>query len=308
MKKLFRTAALFLGGFFLQTIAATAQQVGLKEQIQHIVNQRKAEVGVAVILNGTDTITVNNDRRYPMMSVFKFHQSLAVTDYLWRNNLPLDSLITISKEELKPDTYSPLRDKYAGNETISLSVAELLTYTLQLSDNNACDILFHHLVSPQETDRYIRNLGVTDFSIRMTEDEMHQDLRNCYENWTTPLAAARLFEIFLNRRFPADSYHKFIKQTLTTCQTGKDRLFRPLENTGVTIGHKTGTGDRNAHGQIIGINDAGFVILPNGQRYTIAVFVKDSEETPETTAQIIAEISEAVYRYVQQITLHNEAK
>lgn len=307
MRKIFRIAILLWGGIFLQSIAATAQQVNLEEQIQRIANQRKAEVGVAVIRNGTDTITVNNECRYPMMSVFKFHQALAVTDYLRRNNRSLDSLITIGNEELKPDTYSPLRDKYAGNETVSLSVAELLTYTLQLSDNNACDILFHRLVSPQEIDCYIRSLGVTDFSIRMTEDEMHQDLSHCYENWTTPLAAARLFEIFLNR-LPADGYRAFVRQTLVTCQTGKDRLFRPLENTGAIIGHKTGTGDRNPRGQIIGINDAGFVILPNGQRYTIAVFVKDSEETPEATAQIIADISETVYRYIQQITLQNETK
>ena len=60
-----------------------------------------------------------------------------------------------------------------------------------------------------------------------------------------------------------------------------------LENTGAIIGHKTGTGDRNPRGQIIGINDAGFVVLPNGQRYTIAVFVKYFMISGSTSSQIV---------------------
>lgn len=56
----------------------------------------------------------------------------------------------------------------------------------------------------------------------------------------------------------------------------------------------------NAKGQLIGINDVGFVHLPNGQRYTIAVFVKDSEESASSTAQIISDISQVIYQYVEQ--------
>ncbi|MBO8446105.1 MAG: class A beta-lactamase, partial [Bacteroidetes bacterium] len=42
-------------------------------------------------------------------------------------------------------------------------------------------------------------------------------------------------------------------------------------------------------------NDIGIVFLPDGSHYTIAVFVKDSGETPEATAKMIADISQAVY-------------
>lgn len=288
------------GAGMLPALLSAQRPAALKEQLQRIISGKQAEVGIAVILNGEDTITVNNDGRYPMMSVFKFHQALAVTDYMMRNRTPLDSTLFITKEELKPDTYSPLRDKYPDDEEVTVSIQELLTYTLQQSDNNACDILFHRLVSTEETDRYIHSLGIDSCSISMTEDDMHRDLANCYRNWTTPLAAARLFEKFLTLRLPGNGYHEFLKHTLISCQTGKDRLARPLENTQAAIGHKTGTGDRNADGKIIGTNDAGFVIPPDGQHYTIAVFVKDSAETPEATAQIIADISDAVYRHVSK--------
>jgi len=41
----------------------------LQRQIENIIAGRDAEVGVAVIISGRDIVTVNNERRYPMMSV-----------------------------------------------------------------------------------------------------------------------------------------------------------------------------------------------------------------------------------------------
>ena len=232
------------------------------------------------------------------MSVFKFHQALAVTHWLETRHLSLDTVLYITPEDLKPDTYSPLRDRYPqGN--CSLSVRELLKYTLQQSDNNACDILFRLTGGPQETDRYIRSLGCSHFSITATEDDMHVDLNRSYDNWTTPLEAARLLEIFLTRELFQPSDRQFIRQTLTECETGKDRLVKPIPSGKAVIGHKTGTGDCNAQGQIIGINDIGFFLLPDGSRYSLAVFVKNSEEDAPATAGVIAAISEAVWNFVQ---------
>ena len=54
----------------------------LREQIQHIIGNAEAEIGVAIILNGKDTLTFNNEAHYPLMSVMKYHQALAVAHYL----------------------------------------------------------------------------------------------------------------------------------------------------------------------------------------------------------------------------------
>ena len=53
----------------------------LENQLRKIIANKKAQVGIAVIINGKDTITINNNDHYPMMSVFKLHQALAVADY-----------------------------------------------------------------------------------------------------------------------------------------------------------------------------------------------------------------------------------
>lgn len=262
-----------------------------------VIDKVKAQVGVAVIIDGKDTLTVGNDYHYPMMSVLKFHQALAVADYLHTHRLSLDTPVYISHEALRPDTYSPLCDRYPeGN--ISLSVGELLKYTLQQSDNNACDILFSIICSPTVTDRYIRSLGIDDFTIAATEDDMHRDISLCHSNWTTPLAAAQLLETFLAQDTLNDKSLSFIHRTMTECRTGLNRLPRPLAGTSIVIGHKTGTSDTDGHGRIIAVNDIGFVFLPNGHRYTITVFIANSSETMQDTEKIIGDISEVVYRYV----------
>ncbi len=268
----------------------------LERQLQQFAANLNAQVGIAVILNGQDTITVNNDCRYPLMSVFKLHQALAVADYCQKEGLSFDTPVYIYPEDLKPDTYSPLREKYpAGN--VSLTIKDLLKYTLHLSDNNACDILFSITGGPEATDQYIRGLGLQRFAIQATEDDMHKSIENCYLNWSTPLETAKMIELLLTKELFDKEYQDFIKQAMITCQTGKDRLAFPLEETKAIIGHKTGTGDLNNEGKIIGINDVGFVLLPNGKRYTIVVFIKDSAENASVTSQIIADISQMVYKY-----------
>lgn len=111
----------------------------------------------------------------------KYPQALAVLNYLHQHNQPLSTKIFIPKEALLDDTYSPLRDKYSeGN--IYMPIDQLLDYTIQKSDNNACDILFNYTGGVLYTDSYIRSLGINNFSISKTEDDMHKDLTACYEN------------------------------------------------------------------------------------------------------------------------------
>lgn len=272
----------------------------LSTKLKKAIKGKKAEIGIAVIINGKDTITVNNDIHYPLMSVFKFHQALGLADYMNKRNLSLDTQLPIAKADLKTDTYSPLRDKYPDGG-IDMSIANLLKYTLQQSDNNACDILFQYQGGPEQVDNYIHSLGIRNCEIKFTENDMHQDTNRSYDNRTTPLAAAELLEVFLRKPLFAGKYKEFIYQTMVECETGKDRLSAPLLDKGVIIGHKTGTGDRNAKGQQIAVNDIGFVLLPDQHSYSIAVFVKDSEEDNRTNSHIIAEISKIVYEHVKQL-------
>lgn len=276
-----------------------ARQTKLDALLKQAIEGKQAKIGIAVIIDGKDTITVNNDIRYPLMSVVKFHQAMALADYMEKKKLPLNTYLPIKKSDLKPDTYSPLREAFPQGG-FEVSIADLLKYTLQQSDNNACDILFKFQGGPAAVNGYIHSLGILGCGIAYTESDMHEDVNLCYDNWSSPLAAAKLLEMCFRKPTFGQVYKDFICRTMRECRTGQDRLVAPLLNKGVTVGHKTGTGDRNANGQQIGCNDIGFISLPDGRTYSIAVFVKDSEESNQANGKIIADISRIVYEYVTQ--------
>lgn len=267
----------------------------LTDQLDLLLQGKKARVGVAVIFDG-DTFTYNNQCHYPLMSVFKFHQALAVLDYLDKKQLPLDTEIWIRKTDLLPDTYSPLRKERPEGE-FRMSVGELLRYSVSLSDNNACDILFRFIGGTDVVDKYVRTLGIEDFKIEATEEKMHKALEFQYINWTTPLAAVRLMEKFRTEAlFHHPVYKEFLEKLMVETVTGRDKLKAGLPQ-GVVLGHKTGSSDRDKSGLKLGDNDLGFVCLPDGRRYSIAVFVMDSKEDDKTNAFLISEISRKVYEY-----------
>ena len=270
----------------------------LKSQLQQIITGYKAQVGIAVIIDGKDTLTVNNEEHYPMMSVYKFHQALAVAKKMEQNAISLDTMIYVKKEELHADTYSPLRDKYPEGNTW-FSVKELLTYTLQWSDNNACDILFDHIIDPKQTDVLLHRIGGKDFNISTTEREMHFDVSKCFDNWSTPLSSAKLLDDFVAGRIVKRKYYDFILHSMLNCTTGAHRLPTGLPAK-VQIGHKTGTSGKDKNDMFMGVNDIGFIFMSENRRFSIAVYVKNSKEDLETNERIIADVSRKVYSFLQK--------
>ena len=267
----------------------------LKSDLDAYISSKDANIGVAVVFDGNDTIIVNGESDFPMLSVYKFPQALAVADYCIANGISLSDTIAIDFRELKEDTYSPLRDRY-GISNLRLPINELLSYSLQQSDNNACDILFRIIGGPDTVDRFLKGKGLKDIHVRSTEDEMHQDLTLCYDNSSTPLEMLKLIELFDNGMRDEHGIYSEIALLMETCRTGTDRILQPMINTDVVVGHKTGTGDRNQNDRIIAVNDVGYVHLPDGRKYSIAIFVSDSNYGMSESSAIIAEISDMVYR------------
>ena len=125
---------------------------------------------------------------------------------------------------------------------------------------------------------------------------MHDDLSVCYSNWTTPLAAAALLEKFYGVR-DSSEYTGYVWKLMSDCRTGRNRIPRHISGKVSQIAHKTGTGDINADGRIIAVNDIGVVLLPDGRHYSIAVFVSDASAGMEECEEFIAMVSESVYEY-----------
>lgn len=269
----------------------------LKQHLQAIIDNKKVTVGIAVLFEGKQTIVIN-DSLYPMLSTFKFPVALAMLRHMELKQLPLDTEIQVKKADLHPNTYSPLRELHPeGNFQISLG--ELIQYSVSQSDNNACDILIEQIGGCANIQQYIDKLGIRDMYILSTEDMMHRKPADQHLNCTRPLSACVLLEKFLEKKLLSPVYHEFLKNTLIATSTGSNKLKGRLPQKTV-VGHKTGSSDRNAQGMKLADNDIGFVYLPDGSHYTIAVFVTNSMEDDATNADIIARISKAVYDYYSQ--------
>ena len=134
--------------YLLAAMPLSARTGALERDIRVVADSVRATVGVAVVFGEGDTLVVNNAHRYPTMSVYKFHQALALLDSLDRAGLPLTTRIPVLRSDLLSDTWSPLRDARpeGGYE---LTVAELLDYSVAQSDNNVCDLLFRFLGGPE---------------------------------------------------------------------------------------------------------------------------------------------------------------
>ena len=164
---------LFFCLIFLTALTPLYSQEPLAQQLKSIIENKKATVGIAVLYNGKILVTVNDKAGYPMMSTFKFPLALAVLERLDKQGLPLETELFISKPDLHPDTYSPLREaRPEGN--FKITIGELLKYSVALSDNNACDILIDYLGGTSALQKYVRRQGIKQMKITATEDRMHK--------------------------------------------------------------------------------------------------------------------------------------
>ena len=71
--------------------ASESGSAELKSELERYVSSREAEIGACIIIDGRDTIRLNNDTAYPLNSVMKLFQSVALADELHRRQIPLDT-------------------------------------------------------------------------------------------------------------------------------------------------------------------------------------------------------------------------
>lgn len=276
----------------------------LQQSLTEFVKDKDANIGVAVIIDGRDTISVNGDKEFPMLSVYKFPIALAFAEHCRNRNLPFDYPVSAFPEDLHPDTYSPMTETILASsrlttDTLKMPAIQLAAYMLQQSDNNASDIVLRETGGAESVDSYLRTLGISQVNVRNSEADMHTDQKLCYDNTATPIAMASLVDKF-DREFK-DSISLEIRRLMETCATGTGRLAQPLSGSNALIGHKTGTGFILPDGRIMAVNDVGYIHMPdNGRRYSIAVFIENSGYDMADTESIIAEISRIVFSYLSK--------
>lgn len=288
-------------------VAANAALPGLTDTLANIIGKR--EVSVAVLTSHGDTICAGRDGMCDLASVMKFHQAAALSRVVDFDTL-VNKRITVYEADLKRNTWSPMRAA-ATEVPFEIKPVELLDYTLNMSDNNAADILFDRFAAPAKVDSIVRHdYGISDFAIGVTEDQMHADPELSRLNRSTALDAARLIYCFFTADTTASA--TLVKAVMARdTPFGRERIPAGIATSSAKVFHKTGTGFTAADSTVTPVNDLALISYPTGRGYAcyaLAVFTGGMK--PAEAEAIIAEISRAVYTAIivnESLTMINNA-
>jgi len=285
-----RWVVLLAMGFW--ALAGVAQEA-LRTKIRTIAEDAKGQVSVACSLPGTAlNCDVNAEAHPPMQSVFKLPLAIAVLHRVELGKFTLDQPVRfLASDRILPRVYSPLQAKYPeGN--VDVPLRELLRLTVSLSDNVAADILLRQLGGPNALGAYVAGLGIDGFHIEDGEAGLHASISAQYRNWFEPESAVKLLRR-VSDNSPLTPEHTALLLGWMTPEKRTTRLEADLPD-GVRVAHKSGTSDVDA-GLAHATNDIGLMLLPDGRRLAIAVFVRDSRADDAMRDKVIARIGRAVY-------------
>jgi beta-lactamase class A len=277
----------------LQTFAQNLTE--LRKELNQIISTKNATVGVSLKeAESKDTLSINGNMKMPMMSVFKFHIALAVLNEVDNGKLALKQKIFIKKEDLKEDTWSPIREEFP-NGNMNLTLDQLLRYTVSHSDNNGCDILLKLIGGTETVQKFINKNGTKDFTIKMNEDQM-RTWENLYTNTTTPVATTELLEKFYKGKVLKKATTKYLDQIMVECSRGTTWMKAGLPE-GTELAHRTGISGTNDKNLRAAMNDIGIIKLPNGHHLILSIYLKNITESREDTEKIISAITKASWDY-----------
>jgi beta-lactamase class A len=263
-----------------------------------------AVIGVSAIhLESGRRLGIRGAERFPMGSVYKFPIVLAALQRVDVGTLKLDQKITIEPKDFSPG-WSPLRDAAKG-KPITLTVRELLRYTVSISDNTACDHTIRLLGGPAAVSKRMAELGVAGIRIDRPEktiaghlDEPGGRARYATDvrDTATPDDMAALLLAFWNRRDGlSKASHDLLMQWMIETPTGVRRI-KAVIPAGSVVAHKTGT--------MPGVvNDAAIVTSPDGKDHVvIVVFSKSGTSAEKVREDDVAAAAKKAYR--QLLDLH----
>ncbi|PLW69890.1 class A beta-lactamase [Pseudohalioglobus lutimaris] len=278
-------------------------------------------IGFAAQEIGSDeVIALNGDETFPMASTYKVAIATAVLDRVDKKELSLDQLVEITPDMMMIGD-AALSDTFV-HPGLQLSVANLMEIMITESDNTATDTLIGLAGGAAAVTENLRRLGVTDFSVDRTTGEIigefyglpgpatmkvaieafktrpelativsdrNLDFEADPRDHATPLAMLKLLLAIDSSTAMSAESRDFLIDVMSRTRTGAARL-KGLLPKGTPVAHKTGT--------IGGVaNDVGYITLPDGRRFAIAVFTKSSETSEADRDRAIAEVARSLYDY-----------
>jgi len=236
--------------------ASSPSLLSLEQQLQSMVANRSADVGIAALdLTNGNIVSIQGDRPFPMASTVKVAVAALYLAQVDHGRRSLDDTIN------------------------GLSARTLMQRMLIHSDNRATDILLNDLGGPRALHDWLQQNGVTGLRVDRTIAQLLSDKRDLWDrrDSSTPTAMVDLLRRIYRAELIKPASRDYLMRLMAQCQTGKNRM-KALLPFGTPVEHKTGT--------LTGLaDDVGFITLPDGRRIAIAVFTRGGNDRPRTIAQ-----------------------
>lgn len=276
------------------SILQSPTSVSLRNDIAKYIEKKGVKIGVAIKrLNNSDTLSVNGDHHFAMMSVCKFPQAITLLHLVDEGKLLRTAKVHITPYDLEVPTNSTLKKDHPRTP-FDLTIPEALAYSIGQSDNVTSNVIFAMDGGPAAVESYIHRIGINNIGVGVDYRHMRSD--SLYRNWITPVAAAELLSKFYTQPILSDTSKAILWKAMVEAPNGKNRL-PGLLPANTVIGHKTGTSARDSANLTTAYNDIGIIQLPDGGAIAIAVFIEKSPLTDDENASTIAEIGKLVWDY-----------
>ena len=291
----------------------------ISKKIERISNGLVGHIGVAAQEVGSEArVIINGDDTFVMASTFKVAVAVTLLDLVDQGQIELSDLIDITPEMMVAGP-NPIVQNFV-HPGVKLSVANLIEVMITESDNTAADICLKLAGGPEAVTKKLRSIGIAGQRIDRYGVELLQDFyglpakgyasavaealtkdptllakipnRNIEfekdsRDQTTPNAMLDLLLAVDSGKVLSEKSREFLLASMSRTRTGAARL-KGLLPRGTRIAHKTGTLGGVA-------NDVGFITLPDGRRFAIAVFTKSSTTAESDRERAIAEVSRVIY-------------
>ncbi len=255
------------------------------DTLAHIERSAQGHLGVAMLDTGSGlALGWRQDERFAMASTFKLVLAgwmLALVD---QGKERLDARVVYGRDVVVD--YSPVSGPRAGDGG-GLTVAELCSATVSLSDNTAANVLLARHGGPAGFTAFVRALGDRNTQLDRNEPSLNEAAVGDPRDTTTPLAMLQTMHKLVLGDVLTPASRAWLQRWLAETSTGDKRLRAGAP--GWKVGDKTGTARSGTS------NDIG-VLWPAGGGAPVLVtcYLTQSTASPEQRDAAIAQVARAV--------------
>lgn len=249
--------------------------------------QLHARMGYAemALADGTLLANYRAQERFPMMSTFKVLLCGAVLSRVDTRQEHLTRRIHYRQQDLVD--YSPITEKHLAE---GMTVAELCSAAITMSDNTAANLLLKTVGGPQELTAFLRKTGDGVTRLDRWEPDLNAALPGDERDTTTPEIMARTLRQLLIGKVLTPTSRQQLLDWMEADKVGGP-LLRSVTPAGWFIADKTGAGERGSRGIVA-------VLGPDGQpTRLVVIYITGTQATMDVRNKTIAQIGESLIKH-----------